>query len=299
MYDYIKLEIKDRITIGDILSNRMLGWETKFFEETAEVSVFPKIGWFKNFKIVCLSPTYLIITGSIHKYFTGGTNHGRFNLAEVRLAIDEFCNYLKLPPSIARVINLEFGVNMYFEIDPSILLSQVLCINKKLPIRPFQNRADAFLLEFAFEKYYLKLYDKGRQCGAKNILRFEIKGSRSQYFDFCDFKVLEDLKEQRVWNALGNKLITVAQRIGFTDDTVKVSSLPANEKDIFMMMSNPLNWINPNNDSSCKKWKRRDKFKQIVKTYGERNIYDLFNNSLVHELSLIGVEGNIFPLEYN
>ena len=243
-----------------------------------------------SFKLVARSNTFLEIEGSLHKYFARGRNDSRFTFKNVIAAIDQFADEFKIDPRKLKVCNLEFGANLKLNYPASDIIDQVICFARRSPIRQFQDRKDAFFIEFELAQYFFKLYDKGKQYRAfdvENILRMESKAKKSQFLRFSNINTLADLKNHNTFSAVAAKLLQQFDKLVLTDDTINSEDLPGSEREIFNEMRNPLNWIKKDKNPSTF-WRRAIQFREIITKYGKRDIYNSLKKHLHNELLELG-----------
>ena len=271
MYDYWKLWVEDAQQIELILNNPLFEFEQTFSVRSGEIVAFPKIAKWKQWTIKQESPTLLKISGSIHKFWNGGTNENDFSCRNAVKAIDMFCKVFELAPSLAKVVNLEFAVNIKPEYLTRELLEQVICYNNKLPLRPYQG-SFCFIEFRGSEDYFVKMYDKGEQTEAGNIFRFEIKGMNSRFLNFAKVKTLEDLKSIESFRLLGEKINQLFQNVVFKDDTICIETLSRSEQKNYLLMKDPNEWASCKDRKTTTHRNREARFKEIVQKHGARNI---------------------------
>ena len=290
MLDYWKLWIADPPTIERVLSKFQKTYETS---EQGELTTIR--GTYGGWKIQTLNKPYrLEIAGSIHKYWNGGTNENDISLSDARKATDKFCKEYEITPSLAKVINLEFAVNIRPSINASELIDQIISFNYKQPLRPYDTRPDYYFIEFESDEYYLKIYDKGKQYkellpDTPNTLRLEIKGRNSGYLRaIAGINTLADLQEIEKLQVLGRKIAKVVKGVVFDDDTIRVKDLPLKDRKLYKELTKITFWKRLKGKTSSTTRNKITRFKKLVDHYGQRKIYSLINGlveSKIMELS--------------
>ena len=132
-------------------------------------------------------PTRIFIEGSLHKYYNsrnelGDQNHNKFTYDHILWAINDLKALFGIIPEKSKILNIEYGVNLEIDEDPSELLQAKVIFYKTEYPNSRDYNANGFLLEFNFDEYKLKMYDKGAQYNVEqNLLRFEIRTKKSRF----------------------------------------------------------------------------------------------------------------------
>lgn len=269
MYDYWRLRICDKEQIQVILKNPLFNFKMFYDKNTSELHSYPQIAKWKNWDIEVSSATNLLITGSIHKFYNGGTNESNFTFKDSLNAINQFCSVFNLRPELAQIQNLEFGVNIRPLMSASKIIEQVICYKNTRPLRPYEGRQDYFFIEFSIGDYYVKMYDKGKQYKTENILRFEIKAAKNRYLAFAEITTLKDLTKLKTMQLLGVKINQVLKDVIFNDPTISIATLSKADRNNYLLMKDANEWaINKKNKTSTHR-NRENRFKGIVAKYGK------------------------------
>lgn len=269
MYDYWKLFIEDKEQISTILNNPRFGFVQEYDRATAELHTFPQRAKWHNWELDAFSPTHLLIKGSIHKFYNKGTNETDFTFDDAIKAIEDFCSAFQLNWELARVENLEFGVNIRPSQPASDIIEQVICYKNTRPIRPYEGKKDYYFTEFDVGDYYIKIYDKGKQYKGPNILRFEVKAVKNRYLnEHGGISTLKDLASIETMRALAVKINQVFKDVVFNDPTIELRTLSTADRKNYLLMKDPNEW------AKCKKKKtsthrsRENRFREIVRENG-------------------------------
>jgi hypothetical protein len=289
MLDYLKLWIYDKTQIAIILNNSGI---RKYFESDEDGILRGIKGSFVNWRLQTFhSPIRLQISGSIHKYWNQGTNENDFTFSNAISAIGEFCKEIGLNPILARVVNLEFGVNLQLEQNASEIMMQLLTFKGHEPKQPYRNTPDLFFMEIEMEEYFLKIYDKGKQYrkekpNTPNTLRIEVKAMKNRLLS--GITTLADLQRPERLQVLGVKFATLIKGFVFEDDTISVDELPSRERQLFKQMDSKRFWKEVKGRSNSTLRKKIAKFKTLVEKYGQQKIYSTLYGAIekkLHHLS--------------
>lgn len=160
-----------KVRTGELISNKKTGC----FEKTA--NYYDLIFLVKNEK-------YFHLSGSFHKYYNNGEhNHNDYNLNQFVEVLISLAEKFNINPFSTNLHNLEFGVNVTLPFPVKVLLNAIISYKGK-DYNKKEFKKKGYLLQFEFDQYYLKIYDKGMQYRlSENILRFEISVKKMEYFN--------------------------------------------------------------------------------------------------------------------
>ena len=169
---------------------------------------------YKDLKfILYTNQNTIIVKGSFHKYHNGGAhNFNDFGILEISETIKEFLQTFKIKPEEARILILEYGLNILPPYETELILNY-LYFHKKIPFLRRDTTKDGYYLQVKHDNYWLKVYDKLRQYKDRyllndDIIRIELKAKgayiRKKFnittlYDLMNFDqrlLLNDLKEQ-------------------------------------------------------------------------------------------------------
>jgi hypothetical protein len=297
MLDYWKLWIFDENQKEKILQN---GDIKKSFEISDDGIFIGVKGQYKNWKLQKIRYTeQLEISGSIHKYWNNGTNENDFFFFEVVLAINSFCKDFDLDPKLAKIINLEFGVNLQLEINASELISQILAFKYHEPIRPYLNNPERYFIEFELQEYYVKIYDKGKQYlkllpDTPNTLRLEVKSMKSRFLKCAGIMTLDDLQQLGKLKLLANKFTTLLKGLIITDDTIDIKLLSHNDLKLYKQFDSKTFWRNLKGNADSTLRKQVSRYKKLSEVKGKRKVYSSLYKAIDAKLLLL--ENFKFPV---
>ena len=220
------------------------------------------------------------VKGSLHKFFNNGEhNANQFTAADLLLTLDQLVTRYGIDPFNSKINTIEFGVNVVLPFPVAPFLQNLVSYKNK----PFtcDTHSKTPYYECRFQRFTVKLYDKGKQRGLDgNLLRFEIKVSKMVYFDGTGvhLNTLADLLNVANYEKLGALLINTFKTILFDDPTINPNDLTARERETYQNGRNPRYWQIPDDLPTVDRsrlWKplQRDesKYRAILDHYGRSN----------------------------
>ena len=175
---------------------------------------------------------------------------------------------LGIDPLTACINNLEFGVNLNFNVDPNKLINCLFCYKWK----PF-NTMDNIVGQGngkqckGSNQYFVKIYNKGSQYYLpENILRIEKKVVTMVNLKFGKLKLV-DLLNLDLWEHCKNELMSMIDEILF-NEPLNTKSLTKIELKTYNKVLNQSTWINFSKDQR-KRYKNA--FNKIITTHGQGN----------------------------
>ena len=282
MIDYLKLKISN-LSESDLLRNTFLDWHQNTSLDTGEM-IYPIRGHYHNMDIK-INPTFKQLSGSIHVLYnllkTGSKqNYNDFNLCQVNEMIHHINDVFSLDLNKTIIQNLEIGLNIQTEDDPTTILSQNLIVwnFKNYKINNDYNGKGKFI-EFETSQYYFKLYDKGKHYNTgTHTLRIEVKIMRNETLNKLGVNCLNDLTDKAKIKALLSFLYKTFEKAVIIDKNPLQALKDAKDKEIIQNGINPLFWTS----IKCRKKRQRfkNKFDDIIKKYGLNRIYNEIDNKL-------------------
>lgn len=283
MFDFIKTNIKN-IPPSELINNPLLSFHITV---NSEGVIQNRIAEYNNLKFKIIDEKYINLNGSVHKYFNGGIhNHTDFTIKNLVFVCSDLSQKFNLNPFITHLHNLEFGVNVILPFNTNDVLNSIISYKgKECEIERFNGKG--YLIRFTFDHYDLKIYNKGLQYEQdKNILRFEIKVKKMEYFKKrkINISLLSDLIKLDIYNKLKKCLLMAFKGVLMYDNSIKLNGLPQREKTVLMNGKNPKYWIELKEQGKEIK-KIRIRFNDLVLKYGKQNlkqtIYNLIENKLI------------------
>ena len=210
------------------------------------------------------------LQGSVHKYRNNGRhNYDDFNTMDVAKVVRELSERFEIDTAQTLLNNVEFGVNVVLPFGVHIVLNNLIVFKGE----PFMKVVEEGMSYYQCKKthFIIKIYDKGKQYKLpENVLRFEIKVMRMQYFETKGIKLryLSDLLNMDIYEPLGNILTEVFEGILFGDNTLNEKALSQKDLTTFLRGSNPKAWQEKGGQKVSRKLQRFEcSFKAILERH--------------------------------
>ncbi|WP_212592992.1 hypothetical protein [Spirosoma agri] len=230
------------------------------------------------------------VKGSLHKFYNFGEhNADQFTATDLLMTLDQLVSHYGIDPFTLKINTIEFGVNVVLPFPVAQLLQNLVSYKSK----PFSRdtRSQTPYCECRFQRFTIKLYDKGKQRGLdKNLLRFEIKVAKMIYFDKTGvyLNTLADLLKVANYRALGALLVDTFSKILFDDPTINAGNLTPREREIYQNGRNTRYWQLPDDLPTADRarlWKQRQRTEQQYRALIDR--HQQGNNWQVQTTALI------------
>ena len=276
MIDFVKIRVRNP-DIPRIRNNPRLEWDLNTSERTGEVKKITSKFHGLTFEVKINK--YLNISGSIHKFWNsihgrGEQNYNDFRFEDLTNVINEFCKMFDLVPGSCILENLEFGVNVSPMIPANEILRSVIN-HKGKPFTQEYSKNKRFR-ECERQRYIIKVYNKGLQYNQPgNILRFENKTIKMTHIKGTGITTLQDLLNPVKIDRLGVILMNNFSELLFYDHTIQETGLSAPERLILTQGQNPAYWVNLLETNPYNYYKKRQRFKELVKKHGTRDIQEI------------------------
>lgn len=222
MIDYVKLSFYSKALASKYRSEfcHVLGVD----HTTGEAVDNIYRGEVNGMRVTVYPSDRIVIDGSLHKFYEGGTNCSDFNFTMCRKAITDLSELLSLNPMEVKVDNLEFGVNVELSYSPQVVLSSIVCLVNGKPFVPQQGGG----LKCCLGEYRHKVYNKSSQYNLKetHLLRYEIHVDKMRRI--LAVKTLHDLTKLEVWISLEHYLLKRFNQIIFAE-MYRAATLTASE----------------------------------------------------------------------
>lgn len=215
---------------------------------------------------------YLHITGSLHKNSHNGANFERFSLTDAANEINKLCGVLQIDKRGARVVNLEFGVNIRVDFAPHTFLQDHLIIYKSTPFNQYapdkRNRRLGY--ECILAQYRVKCYDKGLQFDLEyNLMRFELRFKKMQKLNQCGIHFLSDLTNPEIIKNLRELLLGAWRDVLlFEPMETQGATLTQTQRDLIRAGSNPNYWAGLHRAEKRKFYHYRAVLRDLLEKYG-------------------------------
>jgi len=219
---------------------------------------------FENFTLKIYVSGYIVLGGSIHKYFNNGLhNYNDFNKYDFDHSIQRLTNFLNIETSSMRIIHLEYGFNLNLDTQVDSILNNLM-VHKRVEMEQPINDKRGKYNQFKHSNYIIKIYDKGKQYKQpKNILRIEIKQTNWSEYRLKGIITLNDFVQVDK-KPFVNNLIKKWNEILFFDPLNK-------DEHKWSKYSNKNFWIELNTKSNKTYNKHQKRLFQINSSYGTQN----------------------------
>ena len=300
MIDYIKLNISrslfDLINLDFFKHINLETGEMRFYETAKH----------KNLTII-RKGDYIVLEGSLHKYHNDGQhNHNDFDYSMLIQTVDNLCQEIQIKSDESYLQNLEFGINIKVDFDPTdFLKNQVICYKGQKPTYSGPRNGKGYLLEFEQYNYIVKLYDKGGQYDLdEKILRFEFKTKKMVFIKNSGIKILADLKNLSRLKILRDILLNIFDDILICEH-VQNEIISEHDRELYLNRINSTYWSSLLPDSktfqngsknqqyraaSKKYYKSLKQFKYLISKYNlditKKTIQQEFENKSARLLSV-------------
>lgn len=246
--------------------------------------------------------SYIEVRGSLHKFYNDGAhNYDDFNFAKIKRAINILSEQLGIVIDRARFTNLEIGVNIVTEFNPSELLNSL--INHRGKQFTLQTGKKKEYRECEHEQYYIKIYNKGLQNGlSKYILRIEVKFIKMEIPNKSGIYFLSDLLDVSKIKKLNGKFLDIFGEILIGGSIVSNKKQNDRERLLIANGHNPNYWqqIIPKskdytNGANSKEYKKARKkyeiqlarFKKLLKETGANYRKELVQKSIIEKSNIL------------
>jgi hypothetical protein len=186
--------------------------------------------------------SYIEVRGSLHKFYNDGKhNFDDFDLPKLKRAIYDLHEQFGVDINSARLTNLEIGINIITDFNPSEFLNSLIFHRGKPFTRQIGKKKD--YTECEHEQFYIKIYNKSLQYGlSKNILRIEVKFRKMEIPNRLGIHVLSDLLDVSKIKKLNEKFLDIFEEILIGGHTVIQEKLNNRERLLFANGHNPNYW---------------------------------------------------------
>lgn len=278
MIDGIRINCNITNHFEEIISNKNIDWETQTNIHTGETERSYTAD-FNGLKLEIKrgQNIYLIIAGSIHKYWHSGKNFSQFDYSELSDALHSLSNNLKIGLDKFRITRIEFGVNLRIEKPPFNYYYDFI-LHRKLPFQEINNTATTKKLEGVtclHKQVAIKCYDKGCQYNIPYpLMRFEIKVTKMQYLKKVGLKnlVASDLLDKGILETFGELLVNVYAEIFKAQQVqlkrVKGKRLSEKDKQLMIEGNSPIYWMKVKGEGKKAYDQNMRRFKLLQKRHG-------------------------------
>ena len=227
------------------------------------------------------------VQGSIHKFWDGH-NHSVFTIDEALKAFVQLFEILGAHPTDAKILQIEYGVNLCTPFDPDAFINRLICFKYK----PFEGMGNYEKIgKVCYQNEYdLKIYNKGKQYNLKrNILRVEKKVKDSRHLKRFEITTIADLTDSKVEEMLKD-LLGCLDDVLIDDKSIDEDKLTTRQKLALSKYRNSSFWSELNR---AVRLNTKKKFANLITKYGgetfPKTIKILLENSLKNHVQRVDV----------
>ena len=249
MIDLIKFEVLNKTLFEHNLETKTdISLTSKFDIDTGVIMHYPKKANLKNFQI-SITENKAYVNGSIHKFSNllrslESQNYNDFSYCDFQSSINQLCDSLLIKPEETKITNLEFGFNLEVNEDPKYIIeNKLLMFNFKDPNRNQKYSGRGDFKEFELSDYSIKVYNKSKQykIESKNILRVELKISKTRYLERLGIWNIGDLNE-KMFKTLYDDFLKRFDKLLIIDTLSSCNRPRFDDEGYLKHWTNPINW---------------------------------------------------------
>lgn len=235
MIDYLKILLTKDYELHNLLDNSLLKFTKKFDVKTSEIintnskgkPVKPhQIAHYQNLKFVVYDSGTIYVSGSLHKYYYNGLHNFKdFGINEIHYVLKDLENKFNIKPNQCILKNIELGININHNHKTENILSNCL-LHKTKPFEYKYHSDEGKYIQCEHKQYLVKIYDKRKHYDKyfkieNEILRFELKFNRMEYFNKLGIFTLEQLLDYDLINFKDRLLTEWGNVLYFDKNTIK------------------------------------------------------------------------------
>lgn len=235
MIDYIKIQLKD-YPVNKLLENSLLYFSQDVNTDTGEIRTTNKKGkeitphqtaYYYDLTFKVYDTGSIFIYGSLHKYFNKGLhNFNDFDINAIREVLNDLKEKFEITPEQCILKNVELGININPTIETNTILDN--CLLHKTKLLEYKYHSDEGKYKQCEHSHYtVKIYNKTLHYKKKglnppnNILRFELKFNKMEYFNKLGIYNLNDLLEYGLHN-FKSRLLDEWNNILYFDNSLMI-----------------------------------------------------------------------------
>ncbi len=273
MIDYIKIQLKDYL-VNNLLENPLLYFSQDINTNTGEIRTINQkgkkytpyqIAYYNALTFKIYDTGSVFVYGSLHKYFNNGLhNYNDFDINAIQYVLKDLKEKFNIIPKQCILKNIELGINIITPIEPNIILDS--CLLHKTVLMLYKYHSDEGKYKQAeHSQYIVKIYNKTlhyKKNGLnppKNILRFELKFNKMEYFNKIGIFNLNDLLEYGLYN-FKSRLLDEWNNILYFDNSIII------KEQIRDKYNNPNYWTDLiNNGQRSLYYKNKKELNTLIK----------------------------------
>jgi len=241
----------------------------------------------------------LLIEGSLHKNYYGGSNYRRFTFYHLQAEIKKLCSGIHLQPGQCKIQNLEIGVNVKTTFPVKEYIDASLLLHSTKPFVEYDPDDTGFILGRLAKhaQHSVKCYDKGMQNKLNyELMRIEDRCIKMQYLSKFGIKTLQDLTNYNKVAPMGNLLLSVWDDVLVQEPDIDIEKLDVTAKQKKLLNDGQYRdfWTGLLKKDRKRFDKQRPKFRGLMAANSSMNTYRLIRGLIKDEwATLIKKETNL------
>lgn len=276
MFDFLKIEIIDKILADTLQSNTLLDFNTFVNDTTGELLV--SIAEYRKLKFKVYPSGRIEIGGSLHYYWNDGLhNYNDFPISSVIVTVNDLRNKFNINPAAARIHNLEYGLNLITPFEPKAILKNLIGYKAKIFHQTEHISEGNYFFAQGSNQYLIKFYNKGYHFNQpKNILRFEKKVKKMECIRAGQIH-LSDLVQPSFIKLCLDDLLRCFDDLIITEK-LKPSSLSKPLRKLYYFCNDPRSWetMNPK-----QRHRNRILFRSLIRKHGTQQLQSITRELLI------------------
>jgi len=277
---YIKVELLRKYTMF-IRNHPKLDFKGSHYDRTGEA--FGKLeAEYKGLKFI-IKRGKVFIRGSLHYFYNDGVhNYDDFTLLKLFRTLKRLENLFGIDLTEAKLLNLEFGVNIRLNFKAYLVLRNLLFHVKKVFKDEVVDNGKGDYRVLIHSDYRIKIYDKGLHFGLPyELLRYELHYNVMRDLKEMGVECLSNLKKLTVLEKLKIDLLKKWDELFLYDWTIDISKVKEGLYKDFYNWGCPYFWTESVNKSN--RYKNKSKYNAYVQNYAQnvkKEIRDLIDFKL-------------------
>lgn len=254
MVDFVKFTVAN---FKEIATNPLLSFKVR--TNRTNTTSF-EVAQYKGIKFELKNTGYLIVSGSLHKYYNEGThNHNDFTFSMLQLVIEDLARRFHFNVNDCYIHNIEFGVNIVPVVDTQMVLAGLMIHKTK----EFSTIKQGHYRQAHHTQYHVKVYNKASQYGlAKQLMRYELKIVKMAKLKKCGIRKLGDLQENRWIESIQGILSEEWSEVLLFDKTIDIDVLDMKQELQLRKWSDSGYWKNLD---KSKRSREKKKYREYIK----------------------------------
>ena len=281
LVDFIKVRLPASIQ-NALRKSEYLKFVGAFYSETGEVISGKETAEYKGLKFIIYRNGFILMQGSLHKYFNNGVhNYNDFKACHLLSVLQELQDKFSIDLSTATIQNIEFGINIKPPANTNLIIDRLLCHST-------ENFKDVSIIngnykQAVHQRYIVKVYNKGLHYNLPyELLRFELKFIKMIDLNKLGLLNLNDLTSIAWQKAILELLTKEWNNVLLYDFTIHVDRLKNNLRDKKLnQWQNVHFWLGL---TKQQRFEQRRQYQECVEVYSSR-IHESIGNLITKKWS--------------